>query len=38
VIEHGLFAPQLVSEILVGDLTEVRRLRPSAGGLFQGVS
>lgn len=28
VIEHGLFPPQLVNEILVGDSTEVRRLRP----------
>jgi ribose 5-phosphate isomerase A len=34
VIEHGLFPPQLVSEVLVGHSVEVQRLRPSAGGLL----
>ena len=36
-IEHGLFAPGLVSEILVATTSSVRRLRPAAGGpLSQG--
>jgi ribose 5-phosphate isomerase A len=35
VIEHGLFSPKLVHEILIGDSTEVRRLRPSASGLAE---
>ena len=29
VVEHGLFPPKLVSEILVGDGSEVRRIVPS---------
>jgi ribose 5-phosphate isomerase A len=35
VIEHGLFQPQLVNEILVGDSTEIRRLRPAASALAE---
>src|SRR5439155_2187996 len=32
VIEHGLFPPELVSEILVGDGSEVRHIVPSPSG------
>jgi ribose 5-phosphate isomerase len=30
VVEHGLFPPQLTSEILVATGSSVRRLRPAA--------
>ncbi len=30
VVEHGLFEPQTVAEILIGDGTEVRRTRTGA--------
>jgi ribose 5-phosphate isomerase A len=37
VIEHGLFPPQLVTEILAATTAGVRRLRPSSSGSLQQV-
>jgi len=37
VIEHGLFPPQLVSEILVGRSGNLQRLRPSTSGRLQQI-
>jgi ribose 5-phosphate isomerase A len=36
-IEHGLFPPELVSEILVATVSSVRRLSPFGGGRLQQV-
>jgi ribose 5-phosphate isomerase A len=36
-IEHGLFPPELVSEILVATVSSVRRLSPSGSGRLQQV-
>jgi ribose 5-phosphate isomerase A len=36
-IEHGLFPPELVSEILVATVSSVSRLSPSGGGRLQQV-
>jgi ribose 5-phosphate isomerase A len=38
VIAHGLFAPELVSEILVADAATIRRLRPSGSGRLEQVT
>ena len=37
VIEHGLFSPELVTEILAATTTGVRRLRPSDDGALQQI-
>lgn len=37
VVEHGLFPPQLVSEVLVASGANVRRLRPASSGRLQEV-
>jgi ribose 5-phosphate isomerase A len=37
VVEHGLFPPMLVTEILAATASSVRRLRPSGSGSLEQV-
>lgn len=34
-VEHGLFPPELVSQVLVGSVSGIRRLSPSGSGLLE---